>query len=131
MKGIIFAVVLVSLVLGMLLCTLGCEPEGPAAAPPDPKAERLYAAQNIELKKQIEELEKSYERQLVEKEMLLEQCRNQNDELQLQLGEEASQIFENDLVKILMEESQRLTEENQELREQIEQLTNQPQSNEE
>jgi len=102
----------------VLILISGCEPENKI----DARQERLYSAENLELKKQIDGLEKKYEKDMAAKEAELNKCVQQNERLSKQISDDALKMFENDVMSSLMEQVQQLSQENTELKAKIEQL---------
>ena len=108
----------------------GC---GGQQAPPSVKQSRAIAAENIELKKQLEQrtkeietLREQYSEQLDKQEKLLAACQQEKETWK----KKAQQNIRDQVKGVLdpvMEENLKLREENKELKAQIEELRNQPQ----
>ena len=102
----------------------GCGPKGP----PSVKQSRAIAAENIELKKQverlnreIEKLKEQHEKEINKQEKLLAQCEQDKDALK----KKAQQNIRGQVAPVLdavIDETARLREENSKLKAQIEQL---------
>ncbi|MBN1795326.1 MAG: hypothetical protein JW804_01505 [Sedimentisphaerales bacterium] len=120
MKTRIFVSMAVIVICTLLISTIGCEPESNAT----PRQERLYSAENMELKKQIAQLEKKYEKDVVAKDKELQQCLEENKVLTEQIQEETAKALEESLTTMLMEQVQQLTDENIKLQAKVEQLEN-------
>jgi len=108
----------------------GC---GGQQAPPSVKQSRAIAAENIELKKQVEQrskeietLREQYSEQLDKQEKLLATCQQEKETWK----KKAQQNIRDQVKGVLdpvMEEISKLREENKQLQAQIEELRNQPQ----
>ncbi len=96
----------------ILLSATGCEPETKT----DPKQERLYAAKNMELQKQIESLKTQHEEALKAKQSEIDSCVKQRDVFKKQLDEQALQMFENTVLTDLLRENKSLKDENEKLK---------------
>lgn len=121
MKGISKTLIF-TMICGVFFLIIGCEPENKTD---DSKKERLFAAENMELKKEIENLKKTHTKELASAKAELAECQKQNDFLSEQVQEETTKVLENEITNMLMEESQRLNQENEELKALIEELKNQ------
>src|SRR4030042_5136902 len=109
MKGISKTLIF-TMICGVFFLIMGCEPENKTN---DVKKERLFAAENIELKKQIEDLKKTHEKELTAVQAELAECQKENEFLAEQAQEETTKALENDITNMLMQESQRLVAENE------------------
>ena len=100
---------------------LGCEPEPTSNS----KSERLFATENMRLKKELVQLEerltKKYEEDMGEQQKLLKECNKQRDFLQKGANENM-ESFMGDVVEDMLNDIAVLRKENQELKTQIEQL---------
>lgn len=106
------AFVLAVCIVGIALIA-GCEEESKI----DTKKSRLIAAENMQLKKDLEECQKEIEKQ----KELLEQCEQAKKDIEEQSAKNIEDLFD-DIFGDVLKESQVLREENEELREEIEQL---------
>lgn len=97
----------------------GCEPEPTSSV----KQERLYAAENMELKKQIKDMKKKHGKELAAKQELINECEKKKQTLLRQANEEANKMFEESVMSQLMDQVEELKEENKKLRAQLEELT--------
>jgi hypothetical protein len=122
MKGITKTVVF-TMVCSAFILIIGCEPESKTT---DVKKERLFSAENIELKKQIDDLKKTQIKELAAKEVQLADCQKENAVISKQAQEETSKALDNEITNMLMEDSKRLAAENEELKAQIEELKKLP-----
>ncbi len=119
LKAFVLAVGIVAIII-----INGCEEQQTSGG----KMARIIAAENIQLKKQlqqykseIEKLKKQYDIELKTQEELLAKCRQEKKSLEEQLaGKYEDQI--NDFFKNVAEESGRLDEENKQLKAQVEEL---------
>ena len=103
----------------MILAVLtGCDEEGATSE----RQERLYAAENVELKKQIAELEEQFQKDLAAKQEELDRCNEDKTALQQQLQENTAKVFTESVTPSLMEQIQELTSENTQLKARIEGL---------
>lgn len=118
MKSYKFKTIITLTVSFVTILVAGCEPENNV----DQRQERLYSAENLELKRQINSLEKKYENDMKAKEAELNKCLEQNAQLSKQLGDDAIKMFEGEIMTSLMEQVQQLTKENNELKASIEEF---------
>ena len=118
MKPRIFAGITLIILCTILIPITGCEPEGKTTT----RQERLYSAENMKLKKQIAQLEKKYEEDVVSKDKELQQCLEDNKVLTEQIQMDTAKAMEDSLTDMLMEQVQQLTDENIKLRAKIEEL---------
>lgn len=108
----------ISLCLGVfvvLVGLVGCEPKEQV----NERQERLYSVENMELKKQIAELENKHEQELADKQQQLDKCRSEKSLLQEQFGKATMESFEQSAVKGLMEQIKQLRNENAQLKAEI------------
>lgn len=122
--------VFILLVAAAVMLIGGC---GGQQAPPNVKQSRAIAAENIELKKQVEQRTKEIEtlkelhsEQLDKQEKLLAACQQEKETWK----KKAQQNIRDQVKGVLdavMEENLKLREENKELKAQIEELRNRPQ----
>ncbi|MGD9110476.1 MAG: hypothetical protein PVG93_06005 [Phycisphaerales bacterium] len=119
MREFVITTIAIVTVCSAVILVAGCEPEPTSSA----KQERLYAAENIELKKQMADMEKRHQKELAQKQSLLDKCEEEKEGLKLQAEKEAIKLFQDELTNTLMEESQRLQDENKQLKAKIEELT--------
>jgi cell division protein FtsB len=96
----------------------GCEPEEPVSE----RQERLYSAENMELKKQIAELQGQFEKDMQAKQKELEQCNRDKSTLQKNIERNTAKLFEESALPALMEQVQQLKRENARLKAEIEDL---------
>jgi outer membrane murein-binding lipoprotein Lpp len=111
------------IILWLSICAIvavlaGCEEQSVTTE----RQERLYSAENMELKKQIAELEKQFEKDLAAKQKELDRCNEDKIILGKQAREETAKILQEDMVDMLSGEIQRLEEENARLTAEIEAL---------
>lgn len=117
-------------IMFITICTFvvmltGCEPQSAGrltAEPASERQERLYAVENEELKKQIADIEKQFEKDLAIRQGELDKCNENMNVLQKELQEDMAKAFEESMTDILVEQVQTLTEENMQLKAQIEEL---------
>jgi predicted nuclease with TOPRIM domain len=121
MKGSILRISAFVTVCAAVILVAGCEPE-PASST---KQERLFAAENMELKKQIADMEKKHKNELAAKQLLLDKCEEEKEIFKNQVGKETIKELHNEFVNMLSEEVQRLHKENEQLKAQLEELTEQ------
>lgn len=122
-KTVLKAFVLAAGVVAIVLIA-GCEEQQLSST----KMARIVAAENIQLKKQlqqrdseIEKLKEQHDNELRKQEELLAKCRKEKKALEEQLaGKFEDQI--NEFFKTVAEESEKLDEENRKLKAQIEKL---------
>ncbi len=96
----------------------GCEPEEPVSE----RQERLYSAENMELKKQIVNLQEQVEKDIQAKQKELDQCNKDKNTLQQNIKRNSAKFFEDSALPTLMEQIQQLKKENTQLKAQIEAL---------
>jgi predicted nuclease with TOPRIM domain len=99
----------------------GCD-EGPVASQ---KQERLYAAENMELKKQIASLQEKSAKELAAKQQELDKCNQDKTTLNERLNENTRKAIEQSLMPTLMERVHQLTDENTHLKSRIKELEKQ------
>ncbi len=109
----------------ILSVVTGCEEQGITSE----RQERLYSAENMELKKQITELEKQFQNDIKAKQGELDKCNEDKTVLQQQLQENTAKVFTESVTPGLMEQVQQLNDENSQLKMRIEELEKQPDSN--
>jgi hypothetical protein len=110
---------LISVIICILLLSLtGCQPETKV----DQRQDRLYSVENMELKKQVNSLEKKYEKDMATKKAELDKCNRQLKQVSKELGNDAMTMFETDLINSLMKQIDNLTKENQKLKARIKEL---------
>jgi len=118
------------LILGIaIILTIGCGPQ----EPPNVKKTRVIAAENIELRKQldrrnkeIEMLKEQYEKETKAQKKLLQECLQEKEDWQ----NKSRQNIRNQIKGVLdtvLEENAKLREENKQLKSQIAELQKQPQ----
>ena len=105
----------------LIISIAGCEPEGPVNS----QSERLFAAENMELKKELAELEKKYQKDLAHQKELLGKCEEEKKVLKTQMDENVMKSFEDSLTNVLMEQTQKLHQENTQLKAEIDELRKQ------
>jgi hypothetical protein len=112
-----------------VIMTIGCGPQ----QPPNIKKARAIAAENIELRKEldlrnkeIETLKAQHGRELAEQKKLLADCLNEKEALQNKSRQNVRDQVKGVLDTVL-EENTKLREENAKLKAQIEELQKQPQ----
>jgi ABC-type phosphate transport system auxiliary subunit len=111
MKVTVSMLVITLIVIVSISFFSGCEEQV------DSRKARLAMAENLELKKQIEQCE----RQVDNKEDALEQCRTQKDRLQEQINDDLSGMI-TVMAAAMEQEKEQLQKENKQLKDQIEQL---------
>jgi len=90
------------------------------------EAERLYSAENIELKKQIVNSQKrNTKKTQLTKEKELEKCMKDKEALSNKIAEDNFRASEKSALNLLFEQLQLLTKENSQLKAEIKQLENQ------
>lgn len=115
----ILIIIITSVVFAIIT---GCEPEGTTE---NPKKERLYAAENIELKKQIDQMKKTHQSELAANQQLLDSCLEENQMLTQQIEQNTADILNDEITTMMMNETQRLQQENESLMAQIDELKKQ------
>ncbi|MFA5423677.1 MAG: hypothetical protein WC374_07440 [Phycisphaerae bacterium] len=115
-----YKITLFAITCSVIIIFAGCEPTETAV---NERQERLYSAENAELKKELSDTQIKYANELAEKQRQLEQCQTEKNQLAEQKSEEAVKAFEKSAVGILMEQIGQLTQENAELKAQIDELT--------
>jgi len=113
---------LVLAVTGLALCCVGCQQE----EVPDARKARLIAAENMQLKKdlqqrdgQIEKLKDLHDKEMRQREQQMTKCVKQRDALEKQLQENIQEKVDEVLTN-LMEENAKLRQEVQQLKAQME-----------
>ncbi len=119
MREIILRTLVFAAVCSAMILATGCEPEPTSSA----KQERLFAAENIELKKQMANMEKRHEKELAMKQNLLERCEEEQEVFKSQADKEAAKLIQDEFTNMLTEEMTRLQEENDQLKAKIEEST--------
>ena len=108
----------------LFVSVAGCEPEGPA----NPRKERLFAAENIQLKKDLEQLEskltKQCEKEIQKQEKLLEKCEKEKKSLKQRLNQDREDSTKG-IIFDMLDDIVKLREENLKLKTEIEQLKKQ------
>lgn len=115
-----YKITLFAITCFVIIIFAGCEPTETAV---NERQERLYSAENAELKKQLSDSQIKYANELAEKQRQLEQCQTEKEQLANQISEETIKAFEESAVNMLMEQVGQLTQENAELKAQIAELT--------
>jgi len=105
----------------ILSVVTGCEEQGITSE----RQERLYAVENMELKKQIAEREKQCQKDIKAKQEELDKCNEGKSALQQQLQENTVKVFTESITPSLMQQIQELTGENTQLKARIEELEKQ------
>ncbi|HUS73277.1 MAG TPA: hypothetical protein VMY06_09450 [Sedimentisphaerales bacterium] len=115
-------VVAVGIVFGIMLFA-GCEEEekNSSNTTSDTKRSRLIAIENVQLKKQIEELKKTHAKEIKRQKELLGKCEREKKNLE-KLSSKGVDSYMNDLLRPLAEENAKLREEIETLKAQIEKL---------
>ena len=117
MNGI-FKVLLCLTVFAVLAGIAGCEPKEQV----NERQERLYSAENMELKNQIAELKDKCEKDMADKQQQLAECLADNIELEKKAREETAKALEQSAVNMLMEQVKELQKENAQLKAEIDDL---------
>jgi DNA anti-recombination protein RmuC len=115
-----YEITLFAITCSVIIIFASCEPTETAV---NERQERLYSAENAELKKELSDTQIKYANELAEKQRQLEQCQTEKTQLAEQKSEETVKAFEESAVSMLMEQIGQLTQENAELKAQIEELT--------
>jgi CII-binding regulator of phage lambda lysogenization HflD len=113
-----FRIILCLAVCATLAGLAGCEPKEPV----NERQERLYSAENMELKKEISVLRSQFEKQMQAKQQELDKCNKDKAALEEQLSQETVKMFEDSLMSSLMEQVNQLNNENTQLKADIEAL---------
>lgn len=118
-------------ILCLAACTIlalltGCKEEGVTSQ----KQERLYAAQNMELKNEIARLKEQFEKDLAAKQQELDKCNEDKSVLEQEIEKETAKVFEESLTDMLVEQVEQLTQENAQLKAEIEALNKKPEQQE-
>jgi DNA-binding transcriptional MerR regulator len=125
MNGI-FKISLCLVVFGVLAGLAGCEPKEQV----NERQERLYSIENMELKKQIAELQDKCERDLAAKQQQLDKCEADMNSLAEQLAQETFKELEQSIVDTLAKENKQLQDELDQLKAEIKDLKKESQQQE-
>jgi hypothetical protein len=101
----------------VLVPLIGCDEK-----PINKSQEKLYAAENMELKKDISRLKEEHKKELAAKQNELENCRAENEKLEERLQRDNAKIMQESMIVPLMEQMQKLKAENSQLKAEIEAL---------
>ncbi|MHC4499248.1 MAG: hypothetical protein ACYS9T_03840 [Planctomycetota bacterium] len=110
----------VSIVVGIILIT-GCQEQNLPDAAPSEKMSRLIAAENMDLKKQIEEQEKVHAKEMQKQEKLLDRCLTDKKALEKRTKKEIERQV-NEIVSVVIAKNAELRQENKSLKAQIDEL---------
>lgn len=100
--------------LAAVVLVAGCEPE-PQQQTSEQQG-RLYATQNTELTKELEQNKRQYENKLTEMQKQLDKCNNQKQQLEKGQNAEAIKAFEESALVQILGEMTKLQTENTELK---------------
>ncbi|MHC4061138.1 MAG: hypothetical protein ACYSUC_08835 [Planctomycetota bacterium] len=119
-KNCLFAV---GIVVGIILIA-GCEQQNQPDQTPSEKMSRLIAAENIDLKKQIEQQKVAHARDIQKQKKLLDKCLTDRKALEKRTKKEIERQV-NEVVSLVIAKNGELRQENQELKTQIDELKRQ------